>query len=526
MSGNRNVNLSYTPSPTAAAFHQSEALVRGIMGPLGSGKSVACCWEILRMGQEQAKGPDGLRRTKWLVVRNTLPELKTTTMRTWFDWFPANTDTELLFGPRTYTPPFEHRVEFGDVRIEVIFLALDDVADEKKLKSFEVTGIWFNEVKYIPFELVAAGISRVGRYPSATMGGCTRRAIIMDTNPPDSNHWYHDMDVNNGWRRDPRTGVLHPIENYAPSERWEFFQQPSGLSPDADNLEWLLQTSETIKLPIEERRKVGQKYYTGMMPGQTEEWINVNVHGQYGFISEGLPVFKNEWDDTVHFTSENIRVPDEGELTIGLDCSGRNPSAVWLQKRPGQLQAVHELVAEGVGATQFAAMLRAECSRLFPRNSFTVWGDPAGGFKSQTNEQTYFDVLRTQGFHVRPATEGLRVAPRVESVKTLLLDRVDNKPGLLVGPNCPTLRKAFNGGYVYKKVGKSAGEAVYSPEPDKKTSGRHADVMDGLMYGVIGVGGARRMKRGSFDRRLTATVDGFDNFNPFGETWGYSGNES
>ena len=37
----------YNAERTPALFHASDAFVRGLMGPVGSGKSVACCMEIL-----------------------------------------------------------------------------------------------------------------------------------------------------------------------------------------------------------------------------------------------------------------------------------------------------------------------------------------------------------------------------------------------------------------------------------------------------------------------------------------------
>ena len=59
-----------------------------IRGPVGSGKSVACCIEIFRRALAQKKSPDGIRRSRVAIVRNTNPQLRTTTMKTWLDWFP------------------------------------------------------------------------------------------------------------------------------------------------------------------------------------------------------------------------------------------------------------------------------------------------------------------------------------------------------------------------------------------------------------------------------------------------------
>ena len=89
------IDLNYVASPTASRFHASNAYVRGILGPVGSGKSVACIWEMLKRSMEQAQAPDGLRYTRWLVVRNTYGELLNTTMKTFDEWFPQE-----VFGSR------------------------------------------------------------------------------------------------------------------------------------------------------------------------------------------------------------------------------------------------------------------------------------------------------------------------------------------------------------------------------------------------------------------------------------------
>ena len=41
-------DIKYRAEKTALRFHRSEAFVRGLMGPIGSGKSVACTEEIKR----------------------------------------------------------------------------------------------------------------------------------------------------------------------------------------------------------------------------------------------------------------------------------------------------------------------------------------------------------------------------------------------------------------------------------------------------------------------------------------------
>ena len=82
--------ISYKPAgEVSRAFMKSDAFVRGIRGPFGSGKSTACVMEILRRAKMQRIGTDGKRRSRWAVIRNTYPELKTTTIKTWHQWVSA-----------------------------------------------------------------------------------------------------------------------------------------------------------------------------------------------------------------------------------------------------------------------------------------------------------------------------------------------------------------------------------------------------------------------------------------------------
>ena len=82
------VLYDYSDVPTLKKFTLSDLRVRCAMGPFGSGKSSACVMEIVRRAHAQAPGPDGIRRSRWAVVRNSYGQLKDTTIRTFHDWFP------------------------------------------------------------------------------------------------------------------------------------------------------------------------------------------------------------------------------------------------------------------------------------------------------------------------------------------------------------------------------------------------------------------------------------------------------
>ena len=97
-----NHQIDYRASPTLTRFHISDAFVRRVRGPVGSGKSTGMSWEFMRRAREQAPAEDGIRRTRWVVVRNTYRELSDTTVKTWLDWFPEDICGQFNKGSMTH----------------------------------------------------------------------------------------------------------------------------------------------------------------------------------------------------------------------------------------------------------------------------------------------------------------------------------------------------------------------------------------------------------------------------------------
>ena len=103
-------SLTYKPDgDVIKQFMKDTSFFRGLRGPVGSGKSVSCCVEILRRALEQKPSEDGIKRSRWAVIRNTNPQLKTTTIKTWLDWFPEQT-----WGKFTWSVPYTHKIKKGD----------------------------------------------------------------------------------------------------------------------------------------------------------------------------------------------------------------------------------------------------------------------------------------------------------------------------------------------------------------------------------------------------------------------------
>ena len=158
--------INYTASPTMSRFHNSDAFVRSLFGPIGSGKSVACVIEMLRISFDvqlpqfdDPKYPNGVRKSRWVVVRNTYRELIDTTIQTFFDWYP-----EELGRYHKQDMKFTTIQQMSDgttAHVEFLFRALDKPDDIKKLLSLEVTGGWLNEAREIPKAIMDMLIGRL-----------------------------------------------------------------------------------------------------------------------------------------------------------------------------------------------------------------------------------------------------------------------------------------------------------------------------------------------------------------------------
>lgn len=459
--GDTAVNY-HPPGPESRRFMKSDAFVRGIMGPYGSGKSTACVMEIIRRAQQQKAGSDGVRRSRWAVVRNTYPELKTTTIKTWHQWVPATLGRWVDSGPPT------HRIADNNIDLEVIFVSLDRPQDISKLLGMELTGAWVDEAREIPKAILDGLSGRVGRYPSSAMGGCTWSGIIMSTNPPDSDHWWYRL-----------------AEEDRPAG-FEFFRQPGGLSPFAENLDWLNQTDETINLPLGHPDRIarGRIYYERQVAGKDPEWIKVYIDGDYGFVLDGKPVY-SEYRDSVHCAEFelNPKVPMRAGFDFGL-----TPAAVFGQRLPNGRWLWHsELVTEDMGTVRFAEEVHRVIKERYGEFRFeTFTGDPAGDIRAQTDETTPFQILRANQIPANPAPTNDFIKRR-EAVAFYLNRMVDGQPGLLVHPQCKMLRKGMSGGYHYRRV-QVAGDERYRDVPDKTI---YSHVCEAGQYLMLGAGEAR-----------------------------------
>lgn len=440
-----------------AAFMRSTARCQMIMGPLGSAKTFQCCQKNFKLMNQQQPDRQGVRKSRWYAVRNTYPDLFSTTIKDWLDLFGDLGE----FKQGSKEPP-THRIEYDledgtCVQSEAIFLALDREDHVKKLRGAQATWFWLNEVKELPKAVVDMADLRHGRYPSRMDVGPTWHGMIGDYNAPDDDHW------------------LYMLAEEERPDGWEFFRQPGGLIHLGDGKLVVNPNAENLK-------NLPDGYYIKGKEGKSIDWILVNLCNEYGSVQSGKPVHP-EYVDSVHCTADPIPYDPAFPLLLGVDF-GRTPAAAIMQKLPMRTHIIDEFVSEDMSAAVFGPQLKLYLDAMYPGATVEGWGDPAGDHKGQAVETTPMQVLNAAGIPCQPCFTNETIIRRAAIANPLTRLAVDGKPALLVSPKARTIRKGLKGGFCYRRV-QVAGEARYTDEPDKN---RFSHPVEAAEYGLLGAG--------------------------------------
>ena len=496
--------ISYKPDgETLRAFLQSTKFVRMLRGPVGAGKSVACAIDIFARACRQTPGNDRRRRTRWAIVRNTYPELQTTTIKTWLEWFP-----ESVFGTFRWSPPLTHHIvwQLADnttVDAEFLFLALDKPEDIKKLLSLELTGGWINEAREVPKAIVDALTSRLKRFPPPKDGVlASEPGLVCDTNAPDEDHWWPIM---SGETPPPPWMTPDEILTLVKPTDWEFFTQPGAMKAikGADGAT----RGYELNPDRENAKNLDPTYYQGAIQGKDPGWIRVYLLNQLGSLSDGRPVYYN-FDRLRHVAREPLPFNPGLHLWVGIDF-GLTPAGVFAQRlADGRWLILSELVPGDMGAKRFADACKSHVAQNYPGvKTIKAYGDPAGDIRVQTDEQTPFMIMRLNRFNVLPAHTN-DVALRIDAVDASLTRLVNKYSGLLIDPSCTTIIRGFEAGYHYRRL-KVSGEQKHEMTPNKN---RYSHPHDALQYMMLGAGEGRALTIGNEPRKPSVAKVGF---NPF-----------
>jgi hypothetical protein len=466
----------YNAPPTISRFMQSQAFGRLLAGPVGSGKTTGAIVDLTKHMKQQMPAfndpirPNNPRRfTRYAIIRQTLKQLKDTVLKDVLSRYALIADWRVSESTLYFRE--------GDIHSEWIFVPLDEPEDKKRLLSTNLTAAFVNECIEIDLDLLSDIAGRCGRYPNEELGVPSWKGIICDTNMPSEN---------TEWANFIKRGQLGLVPE------WEIFRQPGGRTFNAENLEHLEQTPDTVLLSespgvispknttgkpdLEVRREQGRKYYSRLVTTGTPDYIRRYVDAEFGTDPSGSAVYGESFEYSRHVT-QNIELVDDRLLIIGQDF-GRNPAAIITQYTSrGILLVLKEVASYGMGLHQHIQenLKPVLATPRFAGRRFIIVGDPAGIARSSLFEINEFALLANLGMPAVPAVSN-DPDTRIGSVEAKFLM---SKSVLIDENECPVLIEGLNGAYRYPK--NKAG--VDKPNPEKDTPWSH--VQDALQYACM-----------------------------------------
>jgi hypothetical protein len=423
--------LNYRPSPTGARFLESRAFIKLICGPVGGGKSTVALMDLVQRSVTQAPF-NNVRRTKHIVLRNTVAQLKSTVKPMMDTWLVTMTQGSMGQW-RLSENVFEARFKLPDgtvVHSEFCLLAADTPDDVRRLLSLEASSAWVEECREVDPEVFAGLQGRVNRFPARIAGGVTYPGVICSTNPP------------------PRGGFWHGLMT-TPEPGIEVFMQPPALLENG-----------TLNPERENREFLAPEYYDNLVVGKTEDWINVYLKNQYGAGDTGQPLYRGSFKRSFHVSTKPLAAVILGitPLIVGMDNGLQAAAVVGQQDARGRVNILAEAYVpdgETMGVERFLDTLLIPKLRtkfpLFRAENILFVLDPACFARSQIDEDTIAQAVQRRGYNtIKAHTNDPEL--RIAAVEGLLTRSIDGNAGFLIdAEECPHFTDALEWGHRFKK---------------------------------------------------------------------------
>lgn len=429
--------MNFRPSPTGLAFMQSQAFIKLICGPVGGGKSTVALMTLWSMAVQQ-NAFKGVRRTKFIILRNTVSQLKATVKPLIDQWFVEMPETA-LGNWRLSENTFEIKARLPDgtiVHTEFCMMAADTPDDVRRLLSLEASAAWVEEAREVDADVFSGLQGRVNRFPNQAMGGVTTPCVLCSTNPPPVGTFWHEMMT-------------------SPGKKTEIFMQPPALlddgtlNPDAENLE-----------------NLAPNYYDNLVEGKTDDWIGVYLKNKFGAGGLGQPVFKGTFRRDFHVAKTSLLPVASGmkRIIVGSDNGLTAGAVIGQEDAKGAIRLLREAYVpqgETMGYDRFMDTLLVPILRdmQIPNRNVLFVVDPACFQRGQANETTIAMEIKKRGFEVLKAPTN-SPERRVSAVEGLLMRQIDGQALFRIDPSMTHTIAALDWGYRNKKTASAAGQAT------------------------------------------------------------------
>lgn len=483
--------INYTPPPTLNDFIKSRKLGElyydWVIGPVGSGKTTSIFMKLMTAAKQQAPSPDGIRRTRAVIVRNTMPQLKDTTMVSWGYWFKEGQAGTWDLTNKIFL------VKAGDVECEVLFRALDTPQDISRVLSLELNFAIIDEFVEIPRQIVDALSARLGRYKQPDGTPVTIWGMWGSSNPSTEDNWWYDY-LHSGsvikYDRDPaamQRQVFEHISRYGSEPNTVYYHQPSAYSQDAENIE---------NLPG------GRSYYTNVVKNKSEAWIKQFVEAEWGFSISGQPVVA-QFREELHCMKRPLQWNKYKPLIISLDPGIAGSAMLFGQEDyDGRLNVFKELVQEGYGAQRLIKERLLPALQDFRDAEVIIVPDPAANNRTATDERTVVKIFKE--YFTVDCESNNRFPLRLNAVEHFTSTLIAGVGAVQINKlECPVLVRALKGGWRYTADTKK--DILKSGDPEKNPFSHvgdafgylcryfHRDVLRVEKYGksTLGIGKPR-----------------------------------
>lgn len=490
MSARPKPRLMRSPGPIADAFMHSRAFICGIIGPVGSGKTIAALNKglVIASRQKGVKDANGVirRKARIGVIRESYPSLKSTTLKSWFNIVPE------AEGKFNWSAPFTHKfrkilkrdsdgtpIDVLDVEFE--FRAIGDQSVEEACRGWEVNAVIVDEADLQPSDLVPFLTGRVGRFSDLDPSLVVDPQIIISMNMPDvENHAYRLLFEKSldGMSDEDRAMLDEVLQGRPLIDR---YVQPGGMEPDAENIHNLPNGRGYYLLQIATNRH---------KPG----YVDRMVHNKPVPMMHGLPV------NPGFVYSRHVRQTEwlkSRMVIVGID-GGYTAAAVFLQRNSaGGIRTHGEVVNRsrdgksivGWSAETFGKMVKQRLLERFPGiqpHQVRFVCDPAA-FKGKDSPKDVIDWVRSvkNAINMGPIHKAKSNSPALRNeaiwkAQGSIDSYTDGE--YYIDPSCTTLIKGHSGGYRYEKSTLGTGEEK-GDVPIANTIYTH--ICDGEQYAAL-----------------------------------------
>lgn len=418
--------VKFVPNPVQRAFIESRAKADLFSSRMGEGKSAALAWAPF---YHTCNNPGAY----WAIIRDTWENLRDTTLKEFFKWFPPGVMGSWNESKKTFT------WAEGVAKGSVVFLGMDDPGDSSKLMSRELAGFCIDEPA-----------------PAATSGGVAEMIFDM------------------GLSRLRQTGMkwygAKLAENNPDETHWTYRRF---VDPGSDEFK--------IWQPItpENEKNLPSGYYQGLRQlwGHRPDLQRRFIDGKFGFQQEGR-VVTPEWSDDLHLAIGLVPVP-RTDLVLLWDF-GLNPTCIITQITPMRNWLIlNSFVGEEMGVEELINAAVKPCLVENYRNfRWAHIGDPAGRQREQSSIRRSAVRLLTSSLGGTFRAGPVKIEERREPLRAALARSVAGRGMIQVDrEHAKHVWYALRGGWHYH-VSRAG---IVSQEPVKD---QHSHPGDAMGYGA------------------------------------------